>query len=174
MLFFLLLFSLEWPAISIHPYLSLILLYEAFNGKQRGTSSSSLAAVRPKWPFLYKGRLGREELVANLPTALLQRLNSRYLCHCEAPHLWSEISCCSWLISCRGAGKAAAQLSQAEQELIFSWVAPSSPGAAGRGPKTRCTLLWPGLSAQAASCPRLALLSVKLVERQEYNTHEVM
>lgn len=37
------------------------------------------------------------------PTAEQQR----YLCHCEFLHLWSVISRCSWLISCRAAGKAA-------------------------------------------------------------------
>ena len=75
--FLLLLFSLEWPERSSHLYLSLILLHESFNWKLGWDSWSALATRQLKWPFLYKGRLGREELVASLPTAFLQLLNSK-------------------------------------------------------------------------------------------------
>lgn len=74
--FLLLLFSLEWPERSSHLYLSLI-LHESFNWKLGWDSWSALATMQLKWSFLYKGRLGREELVASLPTAFLQLLNSK-------------------------------------------------------------------------------------------------
>lgn len=110
--FFLLFFSLEWPEIHVH--FSLIVFHQSFNRKLRWDSPSFLAMAWPEWSFLYKGRLSQEELVANLPTASLPPTakQQRYLCHCESLHLWSVISCCSWLISCRAAGKAAVQLSQ--------------------------------------------------------------
>lgn len=144
-IFFLLFFSLEWPEIRVH--LSLILFHEPFNWKLGQDSSDSLAMVWPVWPFLYKGRLGQGELVANLPTAFFQLRNSK------------DIYVTGNLYTC-GQGFHAAQGSfhaeqqerllshfpRAEHELIFSWAVPHSPWPARGGLDTCCMVLLSGLS----------------------------
>ena len=104
------------------------------------------------------------------PTANQQR----YLCHCESPHLWSVISCCSWLISCRAAGKAAVPLSQAAHELILSRAAPRFPRLL-EGSRAENTVLPRAFSfLRLLHAQTWALLSAKLVGLKERNMHETM
>ena len=173
--FLLLLLSLEWPARSSHPHLSLILLHESFNWKLGWDSWDSLATMQLKWPFLSKGRLGREELVASLPTAFLQLLNSKDI------YVPADLYTCGQRFhGAHGAFHAEPQerppcrfprldMNSSFREL---WAGPALHWRPQWGRNTA------GSTARAFSLGCVLrswdLTHVKPVERKEWKTHEVM
>ena len=144
--------------------------------KWRWDSSSFLARVWPKRPYLYRGRVGWEELGANLPTAFLQLLISKDIYVTANLH-----TCGQWFHAAHGSFHA----EQQERPLCRFprlHMNSSSPGLPrafpdcwrGAGRKTQCCH---GLSPSLGCCMHaqtLALLSAKLVGLKERNMHETM